>query len=190
MRVLEKSPASVLQSEAAGLRAGPDVQRLINEYVQPAQPYATTSTVVNVIDVQGALINVVPSNDSMHLTTWSLLHGMLKSSLLKEGSAASVATYETDKLVEDVKYDGGKVTVAYSDTKTGISNVLNADLVISADGGHSKIRETVLPGLSPKYVGYVTWRGAVPESAISEASRKSLQNKVLLFRTERGYTIS
>ena len=92
----------------------------------------------------------------MQLTTWSLLYDLLKSHLL-EGETVPLAMYETDKIVRDVKYDGTRVTVAYSDTKTGISNVLQADLVIAADGGHSFVRQMVVPGLKPNYVGYVTW---------------------------------
>jgi hypothetical protein len=84
LRMLEKSPVSVLQSEATGLRAGPDVQRLIAKYIQPAKPYATTSSDVHVVNV----------------------------------------------------------------------------------------------------------RGAVPESAVSESTRRALENRVLMFRTERGYTVS
>lgn len=189
VHVLEKSPVSVLQSEAAGLNVGPEVQKLIDEYIKPTRPYTTTSTSVAVVDVQGQIINTVPSNPALQLTTWSQLHSMLKSHVLS-GDAASSIKYETEKLAQDVQYSGEKVAVAYLDTKTGKSDTLEADLVIAADGGHSKIRETVLPGQSPKYVGYVTWRGAVSASSISEVSRSTLQNRVLMLRTQEGYIIS
>lgn len=80
--------------------------------------------------------------------------------------------------------------VTYSNTETGTSNSIEADLVIAADGGHSVIRTSLVPGISAKYVGYVTWRGAVPEKIVSEASRKLLENRTIIFRTERGYTVS
>jgi 2-polyprenyl-6-methoxyphenol hydroxylase-like FAD-dependent oxidoreductase len=189
VHLLEKSPVSVLQSEAAGLNVGPQVQTLIDEYIKPTGPYTTTSAAVHAVNVKGEVINTIPSNPPLQLTTWSQLHSMLKSHVLSEGSDSSI-TYETDKVVHAVEYNGEKVVVTYLDTKTGKSSSLQADLVIAADGGHSKIRETVLPGPSPKYVGYVTWRGSVPASSISEASRSTMQNRVLMLRTEQGYIIS
>jgi 2-polyprenyl-6-methoxyphenol hydroxylase-like FAD-dependent oxidoreductase len=189
VHVLERSSQARLQSQAAGLRAGPDVQKFINEYITTDKPYAKTLNLLEVVNIQGVVINSFPPNDTMLLTTWSLLYDLFKSRLLDEGTA-SLTTYETDKLVRDVKYDGEKVAVAYSDTKTGISNVLQADLVIAADGAHSSVRETVIPGLYPTYAGYVTWRGAVPESSVSEASRNVLRDRVILFRTEQGYALS
>jgi 2-polyprenyl-6-methoxyphenol hydroxylase-like FAD-dependent oxidoreductase len=181
--VLEKSPVSILQSEAAGLSAGPQVQKLIDEYVRPSRPYAMTADSIKVVNVQGEVINLIAA--PLHLTTWRVLHSMLRSHLIDQG-----AMYETDKLAQEVKYDGEKVVVTYSDTTTRISNFLEADLVIAADGGHSKIRGELPPGLSPKYVGYVTWRGAVPESAVSAVSREVLQNRVINLRTDQGYIIS
>lgn len=189
VHVLEKSPVSVLQSEAAGLNLGPQVQTLIDEYIKPTRPYTTTSAAVHAVNVNGEVINTIPSNPPLQLTTWSQLHGMLKSHVLSEISDSSI-TYETDKLVQAVQYNGEKVIVTYLDTKTGKSSTLQADLVIAADGGHSKIRETALQDPSPKYVGYVTWRGSVPASLISEASRNTMQNRVLMLRTEEGYIIS
>ncbi|KAI9649442.1 hypothetical protein NHQ30_002018 [Ciborinia camelliae] len=127
----------------------------------------------------------------MYLTTWSILYNMFKSqSHFLDGGEIPLAIYETEKRVSDVTYDGEKVAVTYSDTKTGVSKVIRADLVIGADGGNSIVRETVLLGIKPKYVGYFTWRGAAPVTSVSAASRKVLENRVLLFRTEKGYTLS
>lgn len=183
--ILEKSPLAILQSEAAGLSAGPDVQKLIAEYVRPTKPYATTSSVVQLVNGQGEVINVIPSNETLYLTTWSLLHGMLKAAFLAEGGGAR---FEMQAVVRGVREEGERVVVAY--VQGGEERCLEADLVIAADGAHSKIRAALLPGLAPRYVGYVTWRGAVRESAVSDASRRALEGKLLMFRTEGGYTVS
>ncbi|KUJ16155.1 FAD/NAD(P)-binding domain-containing protein [Mollisia scopiformis] len=189
VHVLEKSSQSTLQSQAAGLGAGPEVRKLIDEYIKTDKPYATTSSLLEIVNSQGDIINSIPTGEVIYLTTWSLLYNMLKAHLLGDRTTPP-ATYETEKTVRDVNYDGNKVTVTYSDTNTGISNVLQADLVIAADGAHSSVRATVLPDVHPKYAGYVTWRGAVPEASVSEASREVLENRVIIFRTEKGYTIS
>lgn len=186
--MLEKSSADRLQSQAAGLSAGADVQRFISEYIKPKDPYAKTSGSVEVVNLEGGVVNAIPSKDPYHLTTWSVLYNLLKTHLLQD--EAHLAKYETDKWVREVRPNSHNMTVVYSDVKSEALNELRADLVIAADGAHSAIRETVIPGSPPQYVGYVTWRGAVPATAVSEASRKVLQERILIFRTDRGYTLS
>jgi hypothetical protein len=49
----------------------------------------------------------------------------------------------------------------------------SADLVLAADGVHSRLRSQLFPdhpGLS--YAGYITWRGVVPASAARGSSRR------------------
>ncbi|TVY85846.1 2,6-dihydroxypyridine 3-monooxygenase [Lachnellula willkommii] len=147
------------------------------------------SQLLETVDVDGGVISSFPPTDVMLLTTWSLLYDLLKTNLLKVEATLPV-TYETGKIVRDVKYHGNEITVAYSDATTKISNVLRADLVIAADGGHSTVRTTVLPDLRPKYAGFVTWRGVVPETSVPEATRQALRKKTLMFRTATGYTVS
>lgn len=189
VHVLERSSQALLQSQAAGLSAGPEVQNFIKEYVKTDKPYAMLSNLLQVVNKEGTVINSLPSGDTMHLTTWSILYDLLKTHLLDKASYPEVQ-YETGKKVHDVHYNGESVSVVYSDVETGISDTLKADLVIAADGANSAVRETVLPSLRPKYAGYVTWRGTVPENAISEKSKSDLRNRVLLFRTSEGYAVS
>jgi 2-polyprenyl-6-methoxyphenol hydroxylase-like FAD-dependent oxidoreductase len=189
VHVLEKSSADVLRSQAGGLNAGPDVQKFIAEYIQPQEPYTKTSNAVEVINLQGAVINQIPSKDPYQLTTWSLLYRMFKTHFLADGG--SVVKYEMEKHVKGIKEDGDKVLVTYSNAD-GTSHELSADLVIAADGAHSIIRRTVIPDATPpEYAGFVTWRGALSVSEVSAASRAVLEGRMLIFRTDDGgYTVS
>ena len=189
--VLEKSSRDVLTSEAAGLQAGQEVQKFITKYIKDVKPYSITpaANVIEVLNAKGSTINSIPVGNVMHLTTWNILFDIFKSSIL-DGTSSPQATYETDKLVQGVTYDGEKVLVTFTDTTTGLSDILKADIVIAADGGHSTVRKSVLPQVTPKYVGYVTWRGSVPERSVSNASREILQDKVLIFRIGRGFAVS
>jgi len=56
------------------------------------------------------------------------------------------------------------------------------DLVIGADGVHSATRRAVAPGESENsYVGYVTWRGLVPELALPPLARDVLVERFAFY---------
>lgn len=186
--MLEKSPVELLRSQAGGLSAGPEVQRFIKEYIRPQNAYAKTAQSVEVIDVEGGVIHPIPSNDPHQLTTWSLLYNLFKDHFLAATEAK--AKYETGKWVRGIRADSEQLVVAYSDSGSETQYEVRADLVIAADGAHSTVRNAVVPDVSPQYVGFVTWRGAVPASTVSEESRKVLEGRLLISRTENGYTVS
>jgi len=91
----------------------------------------------------------------MHLTTWNILFELFKSNLLNDSTYPN-ATYETDKLVQNVAYDGEKVSVTYLDTKSINARVLRANLIIAANGGHSTVRKLFISDIISKYVEYIT----------------------------------
>ena len=189
VHILERSAQDVLESQAAGIRAGPDVHTFIEKYVKDYEAYANTLDIVEVVDENGDVVNKFPPAEAMHLTTWSILYYMFKTSLLESTKSIS-AVYDTCKLVEDIQQIGDKMSVTYRDLNDQSSSNLTADLIIAADGANSTVRRTLFPDLSSQYAGYVTWRGTVPENEVSEKTRSALRNRVVLFRTENGYILS
>ena len=189
--VLEKSSQDVLRSQAAGLQAGQVVQKFTDEYIKYDKAYATVpaANIIEVVNSEGAVINPIPVGNIMHLITWNSLFELFKSHLLNDSTSLG-ASYETDKLGQDVVYNGGKVSVSYMDTKNIFMSILKADLLIAADGGHSTVRKMILSEITLKYVGYVTWRGSVSENCLTDALRAVWQDRVLLFRTEKGFAVS
>jgi 2,6-dihydroxypyridine 3-monooxygenase len=53
---------------------------------------------------------------------------------------------------------------------------LAADLVVCADGVRSTGRRMMLPGVRPRYAGYVTWRGTVDVSELSDRTARILMD--------------
>lgn len=113
---------------------------------------------------------------------------------MEGGDGDGAATYKTGHVVKDVKEVGEKVKVTYVDLKTGATGSMESDLVVAADGAQSTIRRKlcpeVSPEVSPKYAGYVTWRGRVPESAMPSKTREVLRDRCVIPRVEGGYQIS
>ena len=54
-------------------------------------------------------------------------------------------------------------------------------LVVFADGVGSLARATLLPDARPEYSGYVAWRGVVPETELSDATRAALDDAITYY---------
>lgn len=99
------------------------------------------------------------------LTAWGKMYHVLRAAL------------------PDVHYHAGGTVVSVEDgpdcamVSLGDGTVLQADLVIAADGFKSAIREHFLPDVKLQYAGYVAWRGLVDEMSLSPETREALFEK-------------
>ena len=73
---------------------------------------------------------------------------------------------------ENVQDAGHQIKVEY-ESREGDVEKTKADLVIGADGPSSSLRKIFLPDVQRKYVGYVAWRGTVPESEATAVAQKA-----------------
>jgi 2-polyprenyl-6-methoxyphenol hydroxylase-like FAD-dependent oxidoreductase len=100
------------------------------------------------------------------------------------------AVFLARKEVVDISRNGGLLTVAIRDRDTQEAAELQADVVISADGPSSIVRTKYLPHYPRRTVGYVTWRGVVPERDVSEATRELLQRASNVHLAHRQHIIA
>lgn len=90
---------------------------------------------------------------------------------------------------------GSAVTAAESDGDHAIvqledGSALTFDLVVGADGLNSIVRESLADGRSAnQYVGYVTWRGLVPETALPEPSATVLLERFAFFTAPHAHML-
>jgi 2,6-dihydroxypyridine 3-monooxygenase len=65
----------------------------------------------------------------------------------------------------------------------GFSNgeAVHPDLAVFADGVGSTARAALLPAVHPQYAGYVAWRGVVPETTLSDATRAVLDDAITYY---------
>ena len=89
------------------------------------------------------------------------LHHYLYNSINKENVIIG-------KKVVDVQQNYQEVILYFED-----GNEARANYVIAADGIHSVIRQKLLPKSTPKYAGYVCWRGVIKDT--SYTSKKSIE---------------
>lgn len=96
-------------------------------------------------------------------TSWSLLYGTMKRHIPAEHVHAG------EQLLRFTQ-EGERVTAHFASGR-----VETGDLLIGADGARSTVRQQLLPGLHPRYAGYVAWRGLVPEAALSPQASAMLE---------------
>lgn len=192
VHILERSAPQALQSQAAGIRIGPEVYAFISRYMpHHPQDYHLTPEKVEIVNDEGKVERELETREPLRLTTWKVVYDMLRDCLLDGRGAGPRATYRTLHEVRDVmEGDDGRVSVRYHDIANGTDEILEAEVVIAADGANSFVRQKFLPEISPKYAGYVSWRGRVPESALSDTMREVLRNRCVIHRVEEGYQIS
>ena len=73
--------------------------------------------------------------------------------------------------------------------RLGNGTVVEADLLIGADGTGSAVREALAPGVSANYAGYAAWRGLVDETAMPKVAREALSGRFAFYRYPRSHIL-
>ena len=92
------------------------------------------------------------------------------------------ASYENGCTVTALEEVDGKMKLSFTHKDAG-EQTCEADLVLAADGASSTIRRLVAPEVQRKYVGYVAWRGTVPESALADQAKEVFVEKFPFFHS-------
>ncbi len=80
------------------------------------------------------------------------------------------------------RYRLGQEVVSFASDATGVDVLFaggaatRADLLVCADGITSGARRALLPQVTPRYAGYVAWRGTLPESELSSSTYARLHD--------------
>jgi len=80
-----------------------------------------------------------------------------------------------DATFESVRQTGQGVTVSFSN-----GSQWEGDILVGADGIYSKVREFVVPGVEPCYLGDVVWRGVVENQSFCQ------EGQFILYIRDRG----
>ena len=179
VRILERSPTALLLNQGAGVVAGNETQQFFDKIVKPGRDIAVTSQMRLYLDRIGDVIDGSVEERQQRMTSWDLLYHLLRwrveglQSEYVEGLDADdrpKANYQNGCTVTALEESGERMKLFWTQKDLGEQSC-EADLVIAADGGSSTIRRLLLPDVKRKYVGYVAWRGTVPETQLSEEAK-------------------
>ena len=66
---------------------------------------------------------------------------------------------------------------------------VRVEMLVCADGISSTARAILQPKATPRYAGYVAWRGTVPESVLSKETFEDLRDAITYFLTPSGHIL-
>ncbi|KAM0711035.1 hypothetical protein Q7P35_001774 [Cladosporium inversicolor] len=185
IRILERSPTSLLHNQGAGIVAGNETQEFFDKVVKPGREIAVTSKQRLYLDWSGKVMDDSVEERQQRMTSWDLLYHLLRWRV--EGLQSEYvhgfdvderpkATYENGCTVTAMEEAGDMVKLTWSHKDHG-EQTSEADLVIAADGASSTVRRLIKPDVERNYVGYVAWRGTVPETELSDSAKEVFTEK-------------
>ncbi|KAJ5715853.1 uncharacterized protein N7483_013034 [Penicillium malachiteum] len=197
------------ESHMAGVCLGPDAVEYLEKYDRIQSIFSNQSRRIQALVGNDKLKTFV--NGRREITNWDTMYYRLRSNF--DGYASDTypispgpspadgqGVYHTQKEVLDIqreiqpdKDDGKKkkttMSITLLDRKSGHKANIQADLVIGADGPDSFVRNKYQGHVERKYVGYIAWRGTVPESEVSEETRHLFRRSVTVFMMDKQHCI-
>lgn len=190
--ILEKAD-NERQSHMAGVCLGRDAEEYLANHDRITDSFTHRSNRLQSFDNKHRLKIFV--NILRDITSWDTLYFRLracfdayKSPVYPSPPLASETTgralYSSRKEVIELgstnKGQKPGINVTVLDRETQEVTDIRADLVIGADGPDSFVRSKYLPKVKRRYVGYIAWRGTVPESDVSDETRAIFHRSVTL----------
>ncbi len=128
-----------------------DILRRIGIALDPSAGVAVRARIC--LGRDGVVTHEVPTASVN--SSWDRVYRPLKAAWPAE-------RYRAGMRLERVEQSGDRVAAIFADGTRA-----EGDLLIGADGIHSTVRAQLLPEVTPRYAGYVAWRGVIDESELT-----------------------
>ncbi|MFM8998477.1 MAG: monooxygenase [Actinomycetota bacterium] len=163
--VFERSTAE-LEARGAGIVVLPETSRYLTERVGlPLEAFTCSTERLRYLGADGSIVH--DEHRPYRYSGWRTIYAALLDAFGRD-------RYELGAEVRASSGDHGHVELHLADGRTH-----DVGLAVCADGSASRSREELFPGLAPEYVGYVAWRGTVPESVLSAEARRAFDDALV-----------
>ncbi|MEK6437740.1 FAD binding domain-containing protein [Pseudonocardia sp. T1-2H] len=163
--VFERSP-ELLDGRGAGIVLQPDTVRWFREHggTSAVDKVSTGSSHLRYIGAGDEIVFDEPS--TWRFTSWTTTYKALLGDFGTE-------RYHLGEHCAGLDQDADGVDLRFVSGRQE-----RADLVVFADGISSTGRRRLLPEVTPRYSGYVGWRGTVPETEVSASTHALLSDSL------------
>jgi 2-polyprenyl-6-methoxyphenol hydroxylase-like FAD-dependent oxidoreductase len=196
--ILEQEISSVRKGYDAGITIGPAVQDWLRKHDRVKREMTITCPPGVKININGE--PKAQRGQTMVNTSWGLLVSILRANFDGLISAAvpvapkpwvndGNANFRSGTRVTGVESVNGKIDVHFEEFDTGKAQKMSASLAIVADGSNSTIRKVLLPDVKRGYLGYMCWRGTVPEDQIDKKWNKLYSEKATFHLMSKTYLL-
>lgn len=167
VEVYEKSVRG-LATRGAGLVAQQEIFTALDAAGLPANAVpGVTSTERITLDLHGRVGQREYAEQTQ--LSWDRLYDALRATVPED-------RYHLDSGIASVDGDGGRARFEVGGREH------ETDVLIGADGAHSRVREFVAPDHhDDHYVGYAIWRGLVPESSVPGRAADTLFRRMTFY---------
>jgi 2-polyprenyl-6-methoxyphenol hydroxylase-like FAD-dependent oxidoreductase len=144
--------ASELAGRGAGIVAQAELIARLNALKLNTRDLGVAMTTRQILDRDGRATATIPCPQV--LTSWERVYRVLRD-------AFPAQRYHRGRGLIGFTQGTGGVEARFSD-----GDMVEADILVGADGLRSTVRQQCLPDVAPLYAGYVAWRALLPERAI------------------------
>ncbi len=175
VRVFERSPD--FDRIGGGIVVQPEFAEYLEAfgYARPEQ-VAVPTVKRRFLERSGAVAH--STGDNTFYTAWDTLLRSLRDAF----DANKISNGMT---LVDIAQDDDSVSCRFHD---GSEHVF--DLLVAADGIGSTVRRRFMPEVSPRYAGYVGFRGLVPEDRLTAAQAELIRNSFVLFAYPHSHILN
>lgn len=151
---------SELAGRGAGIVAQSELIARMRALGLDVRDLGVASSARKLLDIDGRVISALDS--PLILTAWERVYRLLRDAFPPE-------RYHRGRGLQAFEQDGERVLA-----RLGDGSVVQADVLVGADGLRSTVRAQCLPEVAPLYAGYCAWRALLPENAIPPAVHREL----------------
>lgn len=185
-----------------GIGLGPSAQELLSRHDRIHDLFSNSVSSLRLLTADGSVRQLAAGRRD--ITSWDALFHRLRALLDGQESqfcpfpprtlgSDGLATYSVNQRVMGVRQvgpGGNRIEIDVEDRISRRLYQIEADLLVGADGWSSSLRAMYMPEVQPQYVGYMIWRGLVPETEVSPQTRALFQGSIIVHKAGQQHCVS